>query len=49
MRASGQFMKYELDPLPLPRRTIESMSTVDAMVGLITNGFFYMDESSALP
>lgn|GEM_PF-2447883 len=32
MRASGQFMKFELDPLPLPRGTIEKMRTVDALV-----------------
>jgi hypothetical protein len=32
MASSGQFMKFELEPLPLPRRKIESMSTVDALV-----------------
>lgn len=32
MRGSGQFMEFELNPLPLPREAIERMPTVDALV-----------------
>jgi hypothetical protein len=32
LRNSGQFMRFELEPLPRPRKVIEKMSTVNALM-----------------